>query len=481
MKKNFGLIAIGVFALAAFSFAMMYELGATGAANGRIVPLYRGEVNFRIGKTGTITAAGSIEVPCKLNRGGTITWIVETGRTVKKGDLLFTFDTSAEMLKRENLLADIKIAEADLANLRVNIDARITNTTMLIEKLEAGVKLAESQLEKVVSGADIDPEDILESISQQSLAEIEAEINTIKLDRSIDLEKAGIVSKGSVEEDMADKALSEISIRKARIAIEKLRAGPSEAQRRELELAIDQARFSLKTTRSKLERVLQGRENWLANQRIGIERLKRSLAEVEDEIKNSTVYSPAGGIVRRGEFWGSEIQPGRRVWRRNIVVTIPSRGKFKVAAQLAENEYVRVKEKTPALVRIPSVREKPFAAEITKIAELGQDEFDEIEANTKRIFGSLGRKTYETEITLTETHPRIRLGQAAVIEIIAERRDAAYALSAAVVKDPEKGFYVRRDEGAPAYFPKTIDFEGVHAVFDPSEFEGWKGLWLDYR
>lgn len=333
-----GLAGIALLAIVAVIAA--FQSGAFSSAPAEELLTYEvrpSELKISVTADGQLESANNIEIKCNVKGGSTVLWVIETGTTVKPGDVLVELDRSQiednitqRQISYENALANKIISESDVEVAK----------TSITEYLEGTFREEKSTIEKEIFDAE-------EAVKNARL----------ELAAAQRLAARGIVRTLQLEGHSfaVESAMKELELKKTRLeALEKytkakmlqeLNATLSAAQAR---LAADEAALALETQRLEREK---------------------------EQLVNCTITAPASGLVIFPSMadWKStpDIEEGAVVREQQTLLMIPDVDNMQVKVGIHESKVDRLSIGMPARVELQgSVMEGNVKeiAEVTKPA-----------------------------------------------------------------------------------------------------------------
>jgi len=136
--------------------AIVFGGGNEGSAGGTVARVERGPLLIAITESGTIRAEDNLEVKCEVEGRSTITFIVDEGTRVKKGDLLVELDSSQIEDKLSQQQMSYEDAKAAYANARAQFDITKSKNESNTEKALQDLKFARLDLAKWL-GENLEP------------------------------------------------------------------------------------------------------------------------------------------------------------------------------------------------------------------------------------------------------------------------------------------------------------------------------------
>lgn len=375
-------VPAGRFALQARQQAALTESEAQQADAEQLVTTAAtlGIVESNVSAVGVIEADETARV--SFRDPGRITALqVRVGDRVEAGAILAMQDDASQRLALE--AADLALAaaelqraalfdgptEADLAIADANIEAAQGAVNSILNAVDADlIRAAELQYQAAQQAvADAQAARASSGGSAEAIALLDAQVGEAAFNAEIARLSLENAQRGSSAQVGA--ALARVD--QARAERERLMAGPLDAQVQAADAAIERAR-------------------------IAVERAEQTLAQ-------TLITAPFAGVVA-----GVSAEVGSIALPNSPVVTIARVEPLRLRVNVDEIDVRQVQAGMDARVRVDAVRGLELAARLDKIALVPTI--------------SNGIVTYDVEVVLLETDPRVRLGMTAEAFIVVERR-----------------------------------------------------------
>jgi HlyD family secretion protein len=149
-----------------------------------VASVQRGEIELKVHATGDLRASHSITVTAPAVGGDAlqITHLVQTGRAVKKGDVIIEFDPSEQHYKLEQNRSELLQAEQEIIRAKADAAVLTAEDKVLLLKDQYAVRRAELDVQKneLVSKIDADKNILALAQAKRVLAEQEKDIESHK-------------------------------------------------------------------------------------------------------------------------------------------------------------------------------------------------------------------------------------------------------------------------------------------------------------
>jgi len=367
-------------------------------------------------------------------------------------------------LARKQAEADLQSAKANLENAKANLERKRTLyekgfvSKQELDSAEAAYQSALAQFQRAQA--------FLEQVKldeQQSLAAAKARYEAAMQDVKAAQERLNLLRKSRAEDIAAAKAQVErakamlksamasetqtldtaqvryqSALEDYQAALAQLRAlktarpedlKAAEAQVRRASIALKAAEARLREKQNLAEEV---KAAWAQ-----VQRLREHLANLQTQLRDTVITAPISGVVIKksvevGELVASAISGFAQ---GTELVTIADLPQLVVRVRLNEVDVARVYVGQPAEVRVDAVPEKVFRGVVSKIAPAALDRLLARSVNPAAGQGEVA--WFDVEIKLNETHPDMKLGMSANVDIVAKKltRTLTIPLDAIVEED----------------------------------------------
>jgi RND family efflux transporter MFP subunit len=402
-------------------------------------------------EAGQLKAARSTDIYCKVRGGATILELVDEGTWVKEGDVVVKLDAksleddlTAQKIKYQNALA-AKI-QAEKAR-----EIQASKNQSDVDKGNLDLALAKTDLEKYVKG-DF-PLKQKQAESDQKLAASEEQTAKTKAEDTAEL----------VELDYAadtEKQSDELAHQRAKVKLEMSIEQGKLLETYERPRQMQVLESDVRQKESELDRVKLRCEADIA-QKIADEESKKAtyslerskLAELEEQLKNTTILAPAAGLVvypvnqsggmgGRGGSDRDRVEEGATARENQLLLSLPDTSEMVVSVSVHESAMDKVKVGQPALVNIDAIKDKSYFGKVTFMAALPDSANQWLNPDLK---------VYRCEVTLDGEMTGLRPGMSASVEIIVDELADVIALPIhAVYRRGRRYFvYVADDDGKP--------------------------------
>ena len=303
----------------------------------------------------------------------------------------------------QSALAQFQRAQAYLEQVKLDEQQSLAAARARYEAALQEVKAAQERLNLLRKGR---TEDI--AAAQAQVERAKAMLKSAIASESQTLDTAQVRYQAALEDYQA--ALAQLrALKTARP--EDLKA--AEAQVRRASVALKAAEVRLREKQNLAEEV---KAAWAQ-----VQRLREHLANLQTQLRDTVITAPISGVVIKksvevGELVASAISGFAQ---GTELVTIADLSQLVVKVRLNEVDVARVYVGQPAEVRVDAVPEKVFKGVVSKIAPAALDRLLARSVNPAAGQGEVA--WFDVEIKLNETHPDLKLGMSANVDIVAKK------------------------------------------------------------
>ncbi|MBM4015486.1 MAG: HlyD family efflux transporter periplasmic adaptor subunit, partial [Planctomycetes bacterium] len=411
----------------------------------------REKLRVAVIEAGQLKAARSTDIYCKVRGGATILELVDEGTWIKEGDTVVKLDAksleddlTAQKIKYQNALA-AKI-QAEKAR-----EIQASKNQSDIDKANLDLALAKTDLEKYVNG-DF-PLKQKQAESDQKLAASEEQTAKTKAEDTAELVELDYAAETEKQSDelahQRAKVKLEMSIEQGKL----LETYEKPRQMQVLESDVRQKESELDRVRLRCEADIAQKTADEESKKATYQLEKSKLAELEEQLKNTTIHAPAAGLVvypvnqsggmgGRGGSDRDRVEEGATARENQLLLSLPDTSEMVVSVSIHESAMDKVRVGQPALVTIDAIKEKSYFGKVTFMAPLPDSANQWLNPDLK---------VYRCEITLDGDMTGLRPGMSASAEIIVDELLDVVALPIhAVYRRGQRYFvYVADSAGKP--------------------------------
>ncbi len=335
-----------------------------------------GDLDISIVETGTIKPRSQVVIKNELDSSATITFLVEEGAVVNKGDLLVAFDASSLEDSKINQEIQLQNAEASFVSASENMAVSENQAQSDIEQAQLNYEFAQLDLEKYISGEY--PNELTEIQQNIDLAEEELERAKYELGHSTKLYEEKYISETEFKADELAVKQKEKSVLIAKNNQKLLIDYSHKRKLAELESKVRQTEMALERTKRKAKAdITQAKANLKAKE-AEYKRQQDMYARITDQLSKTKLYAPADGMViyqtsmNRGR-WGSQENPmevGQTIRGREDIIYLPTAQTTKAEIKIHESSLKKIQLGQKAIIKIDALPDVIFTGTIAKLSPL---------------------------------------------------------------------------------------------------------------
>jgi RND family efflux transporter MFP subunit len=414
------LLAMAAVALAVWQVNLLLAVLHAGidAPNVETGSVKRGPFVVGVSRDGTLASADTISVRAPRS-GSTLTWVIDDGAKVKKGDLIakvdvgeFRFEVERQRLEHQNAQRQIGQEQRDRTreheSAQMNVDKTLRGLDVLVRS-----QVTESEQATAQIGFD-----------QWNLTWASKDY-----DKQSRLSQAGIVPRTTAEQSERSLRSREYGLAKSEKDASYLDAEHA-SKKKQSEADIDTAKFEAELSQRRIGEAVQS-----ARQRAGLS--ARQLQQMETDLSGGELHAPRAGVVILGKTWSETgrrtLREGDRVWSDMKVADITNLSALEVALRVDETSVHRLKPGQKAVITVKTAPGRQFDAQVTAIGAVAH------EATPWDDPGAIaGQRVFDVIVKILKPDLAIlRPGIKAQVQFVQERiAEATYVPVAAVFDRP---------------------------------------------
>lgn len=414
---------------------------------GLLYTVERGRLTVTLTESGTLMAKTSEKITCKARRGGTITELIDEGKSVEANEVLCRLDTTDLESEEQQLELDIVKTEADLDTAKTELEIQTSDNAARIEKAGIALTKASNELERYRDGdAPKERSNLLIAIKEAETTYSRAEK---KYEDSKMLLEKDYINKSQVEQDEIDFERAKIELTAAKRDLEIFDKYTYPMTMTDRETALSDARRDLENAEKRARSTLRQKEVAVESNERRLTSLKKKLEKVKEQIEQFTLKSPSPGIVIYGDpsepWYRDNIKIGGRIWGGITVFTIPDLRVMQVQLKIHEADINKLKEDQTATVTMDTYPGLVLNGKVTKIASIAD--------SNDRWGGGDEVKRFTVDITLDGTGGQeLKPGISAKASVfIGEHDDVLFVpIQCTYMEDGVHYAHVLRDGGQPS-------------------------------
>jgi len=417
----------------------------SGATAADIFEVERGSFDVAIPASGELAALKQIEIRNPIEGRAVITYIVDEGVRVQKGDVLVRFAP-------EELEEEIKDAELDVLSAKNAVTAaenqlaiQESQNESRLQQAELDVKLAELALNQ------------WREEHQSRLLELQLNLETAKknyerlaekYEESVKLAEQGFISADEKKRDEIAKIEAEVSVRLAESALDVYKNFQSERDREQAESDLAQAKAELLRVRKQNEAEYVQKLDDLKTKQGQLEIREGRLAEDREQLEACVVRAPSPGLVVYGtslesDGWRDDEQPpqiGSEIRRNDLIMVLPDVSQMVAAVKVHESVSGRIEPGQRATIVSDALPNKTLHGSVLNVGVLAQGGG----------WRDPNRRDYTVKILLEDAEGLgLKPSMRCKAEIFLDRvEDSMYVPIQAIYRDAGRPFvYVPTDDG----------------------------------
>jgi len=451
----------GAVVLAAFSVAVLRNgSGRAAVWEGPTAVVQRGPLTINVTESGTIHPREQIILRNDLDRDAKITFIVDEGSQVKKGDPLVELDvTELEQFLVERRIR-VQTAESSLIYAQENLAVVENQGQADIEQAELNFKFAQQDLQKYQDGEF--PRLVKAAEARITLAKQELSRAQEMHEWSQKLFDEKYLARSELQRDELSANKARLDLELAQADLELLNEYTYTRQWDQLQSDVRQAEMALERTKRKHSATMAQAQAELKARTARYEDEKAELKEDEDEIARAKKYAPIDGMVLYAssvEEWRDDEDPikhGAVVNEQQEIIYLPTTAAFNADIKILEVNLRKIAVGMPARVIVDAIAGKVFTGRVAQISPV---------PDADRWYTNPNLKVYSTVIALDSSVPALRNGMSCRVEILVQRHaDAVYAPIQAVTRVKGQPMVYVIEDGTSVPRPVEIGLDNSRFV-----------------
>ena len=396
----------------------------------------RGDLQISVSETGTIKPRSRVVVRNELESSATITFLVDEGAVVKKGDLLVAFDPTELEDEIINQEINLQNAEASYISAQEKLAVAENQAQSDIEDAELKLQFAKMDLEKYV---DKEWENQLSEAKQNIDLAVEelarAEQRRLSSKELLDEE---YISQTEYDADELAWKQKKSRVDVAKNDLELLEKYTNVRKTTELKSNVRQAEMALDRTKRKAKADITQSQADLKAKEAQYKRQKDRYDRIKDQLSKTKLYAPENGMViyetsmdnRRWRDSDEPLEVGQEVRGREEIIYLPTAETTKADIEIHETAMKKVSIGQAAIIKVDAMPDLVFSGEIAKISPLPNRDWLNPDSNK-----------YPCEIYIDENEYDLKNGMNCRCEIlIDELKNVVYVPLQAVIQIGKEHF-----------------------------------------
>lgn len=357
-----------------FASARMGDLDASRSND--IVSVMVRDFDIQTTATGELEAREQVEIRNRLDTRATLTWIVDEGARVKRGDVLFELNSDSieqqiteEESRVETARADLEAAEnAYLIQVSDN-DSRLRAAILEHELAELALKQwREGDFPKDLERLQADLESAIRN--HRRLAD--------KFVLSTELYEKDFKSKNDYDQEEIQLLEAESRVKQAELALQTYRDFQRPRDEKQRTSDVDEALAKVDRVRKQNEIELSSKNASRMNARRQLELREDRLAKLREQLSFCVVTAPNDGLVvynsstRQGRWNNDPPEPGTEISPNQVVLVLPDTSEMVASVRVHESLAGRLRPGQPANVKIEALGSRILPGTVDSIGVLAE-------------------------------------------------------------------------------------------------------------
>lgn len=413
MKALIVLVILGGLGVLGFRYAERFlpSAKAEGVVPESLFSARRGDLQITVVENGYLKAKNSVHVEPQFQREGTITWLVDEGKTVEKDEVLAEFDKTEVETQVDEIERQLIQQQTELESASAELEIQRRDSQASIESAQFSLDINKLKLERYLNGDG--PNELRKYTLAAEKARSEFDRKTEGFRQVPELAAEGFMTKIQAEEERISLREAEITKESAEKELELYQRYTDPMERRQLESNVKDAERVKQNAEEKGAISIREKETRVGRSDAQVKQTETRLEKLKKEIVLMTIKAPQAGVVHYGdpaEPWNrDEIKVGNRFYRGNTLFTLPDLREMQVLINVHEADIDLVKEAQVVHITVEAVKERTFTGKVTRVAQVANSDWME-SAN----------KTFQVEITMDAIDIELRSGISAHVEVQVE-------------------------------------------------------------
>ena len=373
----------------------------------------RGNLTVTVLQAGELESKNSKAIINDTDRQRKITFVVDDGVKVKKGDLLVELDSV-------DLRDDLLRVQSDVS--RANADLRQAEEQREINKVKYDSELKTAQMKLELAKLDLRkyqeaefPQLVRQKEVEITLAREELKREQSQLGWTRTLVEKGYANRQELETGQLAVTRKTLDLDRSREELRILRDYTNAKDLREKNNALAE-------TTSELERVTKTHASEVAQSKADID-AKRTRCEItkkdekkkQDDIAKTHIVSECDGqaFYPKFPFWSDQkIEKGASVYGRMKILEFPDLSAWRIKVKIPESIIEKIKISQEAVATIDAISNRTLRARVEKIGAVPDREGS---------FYASGQKAYPVSLDVLTTATGLKPGMSLMVDIITTR------------------------------------------------------------
>ena len=379
-----------------------------------------GPLLISIVESGSISSREQRIIKSEVEGDKQITWLIEEGEHVKKGDLLLRLDSGHLEYKLLEQEMSVQSAETDYIEARENLAVRKLDGESRVSAAELRVQFAGEDLTKYIEGdfpLDLKSAEAEVTLALAELASAENDLEGRQklYEKDYVTERELEAAQRMLQRRKVDLELSESNIELLKTFTYNRRLAQLESDKEEADRALNRARLEAASGVIQSEGHLKGRQSQLQHK-------EKKLEKYELQLANCEIVAPTDGMVvyassakRRGMGKEEPLKEGRFVHERQELIYLPTENSVMAKVMIHESNLAKVRPGLGVRITVDALPGREFTGRLATIARLP-------DAMSMHLNPDL--KVYDTEIYMDGDGSELRTGMSCLARIMIERHES---------------------------------------------------------
>ncbi len=405
---------------------------------------------------GNLESQSNVRILCEVDDvrndgvyGTPLVWIIPNGSSVKQGDLLAEFDSTAILTELDQQVLDTERSKAEFMQADANLKNQEIENQTAKDKADLDVKLAKLDLDmyqdKDKGTHRLAVEAINRLIDDVNNEILTAEMNlTLRRNEKVGIEslfKLGYAGKSEKDRSVLSYLQAEGDYAAKLNKMKTQLASLEKIERYEYQMQMLTLEGKLKTSEQNLKQVLltnsaklEQAKGILAARHESLKKEEELLARFKNQLAKCKVLAPADGMVTYASDRDMEIREGAAIRKSQHFMSLPNLTQMQVQVSVHESVLDRVRVGQEATISIDAFADRRYKGKVKSVAVLPEQNY---------YYGS-DTKVYRALVTIEEDVAQLKPGMTAVAEIHVDLLENVNAVpvQAIVQRDGKNWLYV---------------------------------------
>ncbi|MFI4915726.1 MAG: HlyD family efflux transporter periplasmic adaptor subunit [Phycisphaerales bacterium JB060] len=309
--------------------------------------------------TGELEARQQVEIRNKLDSRATLTTIVEEGRRVAKGDVLFTLNSEAIEQEITEEESRVETARADLEAAENAYRIQVSDNESNLRASNLELELAQLALQQWRDGDD--PKEMERLQADLDSAQRNFDRLKEKFIQSKELFEKNFKSKNDYEQEQIQLLEAESRVKQAQLALNTYRDYQRPRDEKQRTSDVEEAEAKVDRVRKQNAIELASKEANRKNARRQLELREERLAKHRQQLAYCEITAPNDGLVvynsstRRGRWNDDPPEPGMEISPNETLIVLPDTSEMVASVRVHESLAGRLQPGQPATVRVEAL------------------------------------------------------------------------------------------------------------------------------